>query len=97
MTTKKIQYCKPFILLLLFGLSACRNKEAEPAFTLSKDVIEIPMTYDMERQFYYSDIIVNNDTIEAGIDTGYTITSLQSFPAQVKTILESVVDARDIK
>ncbi len=53
---------------LLLSLLSCANKKT--TFTLSKEVIEIPMRYSYDGTAYVSDIIVGEDTIKAVVDTG---------------------------
>ncbi len=55
-------------VVLLLSLLSCVDKKT--TFTLSKDVIEIPMKYNFDDASYVSDIIVGEDTIKAVVDTG---------------------------
>ncbi len=83
------------LILLIIGVYSCSEKKT--TFTLSKEIVKMTLNYNTNNTFYFSDIIVRQDTIKVGIDTGCSYSTfpyLDSAEHFIKT--ESISDFRGV-
>ncbi len=73
------------ILFLIVFLCSCDDKKTQ--FTSSEQVIELPFNFNTET-LYTSIIIIDKDTINAMLDTGYTSSSFSKIDFTKKDFLD---------
>ena len=83
----------PVIFVVVILALVYFYQPSETSFTLEEEVVRIPVEFNVQRGMYFSYIVVNNDTVRALIDTGFTISTFSTAPIRGNYQKRTATDA----